>query len=145
MKRILSILIVLFLLVLPVKSFAICGPAPDPFPDFIFSGGFCDNILLVCPTSDYTTIADAMAAADAWDTILVAEGTYNEAVVFAHDNITLRSFGSAENTIITQGTGTTISFATMSGCVVDGFTISLSAADDTTDEVIWSNNNDTTD
>jgi len=145
MKRILSIFVVLFLLVLPVQSFAICGPAPDPGGDWVFPGGFCDNILLVCPTSEYTTIGEAMAVADAWDTIIVAEGTYNEAVTFTGDNITLRSFGSAENTIITQGKGTTISFSTYSGCTLDGFKTTLSAAETTNDEVIWSNNDSASD
>jgi len=145
MKRTLSILIILLTLCLPATSFSICGPAPTPGGDWVFPGGFCDNILLVCPTSEYTTIGAAMNAADAWDTILVAEGTYNEAVVFPHDNITLRSQGSAENTIITQGAGTTVSFGTSSGCTLDGFTVTLSAATATGDEVIYSNNNDTTD
>ena len=140
MKRI-SIFIVLLVLCLPVTSFAICGPAPTPGGDWVFPGGFCDNILLVCPTSEYTTIGEAMAAADGWDTILVAEGTYNEAVVFTQNNLTLRAFGSAENTIITRPTGTVVSFSTKYGCTLDGFTVELSAATATTDRVIYSNNN----
>ena len=136
--------IILLALCLPATSFAFCGPAPDPIGDWVFPGGFCDNILLVCPTSEYTTIEEAMNAADAWDTILVAEGTYNEAVTFSQNNITLRSFGSAENTIITQGAGTTISFSTKYGCTLEGFTVSLSAATSTNDEVIYSNNNSAT-
>lgn len=141
MKRILSIFIVLLSLCLPITAIAVvCGPAPTPGGDWVFPGGFCDNILLVCPTSEYTTITQAMAAADAWDTILVAEGTYNEAVTFSQDNLTLRAFGSAENTIITQAAGTTVSFSTKSGCTLDGFTVSMSASTSTNDEVIFSNN-----
>jgi len=145
MKRILLILTILLTLCLPVTSFSICGPAPIPGGDWVFPGGFCDNILLVCPTSEYETIGAAMNAADAGDTVLVAEGTYTEAVIFPHDNITLRAQGSAENTIITQPAGTTVSFGTTSGCTLDGFTVTLSAATSTEDEVIFSNNNDTSD
>lgn len=144
MKRILSIIVLFLSLCLPVTAFAICGPIPDPPPDWVFPGGFCDNILLVCPTSEYTTITEAMNAADAWDTIYVAEGTYNEAVTFSQNNITLKSFGSAENTVITQAAGTTISTGTKYGCVVDGFTVSLSAATSTNDEVYYSNNGSAT-
>gem|GEM_PF-1186170 len=141
MKRILSIFIVLLALCLPATSFAICGPAPTPGGDWVFPGGFCDNILLVCPTSEYTTIAEAMAAADGWDTILVAEGTYNENVTYTQNNLTLRAFGSKENTIITSPTGTVVSFSTKYGCTLDGFTVSLTAATDTADRAIYSNNN----
>ena len=144
MKRILSIFIVLLALCLPATSFAICGPAPTPGGDWVFPGGFCDNILLVCPTSEYTTITEAMAAADSWDTILVAEGTYSEAVVFTQNHITLRSFGSAENTVITQPNGTTVDFGTKYGCMLDGFTVSLTAATATGDEVIFINSSSLT-
>ena len=81
-----------------------------------------------------------MNAAAAGDTIMVGEGEYDEAVIFSQDNITLRAYGAAENTTITQADGTTISFGTTSGGTVDGFTISLTAADNTNDEVIFSNN-----
>jgi hypothetical protein len=85
-----------------------------------------------------------MNAADGWDTILVAEGTYSEAVVFSQNNITLRAFGSPENTIITQAAGTVVDFNTKYGCTLDGFTVSLSAATSTNDEVIYSNNSHST-
>ena len=123
------------------SAFAICGPAPTPGGDWVFPGGFCDNILLVCPTSEYTTIGEAMAAADSWDTILVAEGTYSENVTYTQNNLTLRAFGSKENTIITSPTGTVVSFSTKYGCTLDGFTVSLTAATDTADRAIYSNNN----
>ena len=123
------------------SAFAICGPAPTPGGDWVFPGGFCDNILLVCPTSEYTTIGEAMAAADGWDTILVAEGTYSENVTYTQNNLTLRAFGSKENTIITSPTGTVVSFSTKYGCTLDGFTVSLTAATDTADRAIYSNNN----
>ena len=144
MKRILSLLVILISLCLPVTSFAICGPAPDPGADWVFPGSFCEDVLLVCPTSEYTTITEAMAAAGAWDTILVVQGTYNEAVTFSQNNLTLKAFGSPENTIITQAAGTTVSFSTKYGCTLEGFTVSLSAATSTNDEVIWSNNNSAT-
>ena len=145
MKRILSILTILLALCLPITSFAICPPAPTPGGDWVFPGGFCDNTLLVCPTSEYETIGAAMNAADAGDIVLVAEGTYTEAVVFPHDNITLRAQGSAENTIITQPTGTTVDFSTTSGCTLDGFTVILSAATATEDRAIFSSNDSTAD
>lgn len=144
MKRILSLLVILISLCLPVSSFAFCGPAPDPGADWVFPGGFCEDVLLVCATSEYTTIAEAMAAAGAWDTILVAQGTYNEAVTFSQNNITLKAFGSSENTIITQAAGTAVSFSTKYGCTLEGFTVSLSASTANTDEVIYSNNNSAT-
>jgi hypothetical protein len=144
MKRILSIFIILLVLCLPTTAFSICGPAPTPGGDWVFPGGFCDNILLVCPTSEYTTIGAAMNAADGWDTIYVAEGTYSEAVVFSQNNITLRAFGSPENTIITQAAGTVVDFNTKYGCTLDGFTVSLSAATSTNDEIIYQNNNSAT-
>ena len=145
MKRILSILTILLALCLPVTSFAICPPAPTPGGDWVFPGGFCDNILLVCPTSEYETIGAAMNAAAAGDIIYVVEGTYVEAVVFSQDNLTLKAYGSPENTIIHMATGIVVSFGTTSGGTLDGFTVRLSAATATEDRAIFSNNDDTVD
>jgi len=147
MKRILSTFIIFLSLCLPVTSSAIiCDPfAPTPGADWIFAGSMCENVLVVCPTSEYETIGAAMTAAAAGDTILVTEGTYVEAVVFTQDNITLKAYGAAESTIIHQATGTVVSFGTKSGCTLDGFTVRLSAATATEDRAIFSNNDDAVD
>ena len=106
------------------------------------------NVLYVGPGCTYTTITLAMAAASAGDTILVAEGTYSEAVTFTQDNITLKAIGSKANTTITQtnvtGNGV-VDFSTKSGCVLDGFTVSATAQTTTTKSTIYSNNNDASD
>lgn len=147
MKRLLSILIILFLLVLPSTVTAIgCPPLPETGDgDWVFPGSMCENVLIVCEFSEFETINSAMAAAAAGDTIMVAEGTYTEAVVFTQDNITLKAYGSPENTTITQAAGTTVSFGTKSGCTVEGFTLTLSASASLNDEVIYSNNDSLTD
>ncbi len=100
------------------------------------------DILLVSPSSAYTTITLAMAAAAAGDTILVSDGTYDEVVTFSQNNLTLESIGGASNTIITQASGTTVDFSTMHGCMVEGFTIAMTAATTTNDEVIRSEHAD---
>lgn len=100
------------------------------------------NTFYVGATSTYTTITLAMAAAAAGDTILVAEGTYAEAVTFSQDNLTLKAMGSAENTIISQATATAVNMSTKSGCVIDGFTVIVSAANGTTDYCVTSANDD---
>jgi len=102
------------------------------------------NTLIVSANSIYTTIGLAMGSAAAGDTILVVEGVYDEAVVFSQNLLTLKAFGSIKNTSITQATGTVVSFGTKAGCVLDGFSVNLSAADNADDLAIYSNNEDAT-
>jgi len=88
------------------------------------------NTLYVGPGCTYTTITLAMAAAAANDTILVAPGTYAEAVTFTQDGLTLKSIGSKSNTIIALATTTAaglVSMSTKIDCTIDGFTINLTA------------------
>lgn len=103
------------------------------------------NAIIVETGTVYATITLAMAAAAVGDTILVAEGSYDEAVTFSQDDLTLKAWGSAENTTITQAAGTTLTFSTKSGCVLDGFTVALTAATASADRVIYSNNDDASD
>ncbi len=55
-------------------------------------------------SGDFATIAEAVAAADDGDTILVAPGTYTEALVIERD-ITLRGDGPREDIVITAPEG----------------------------------------
>jgi len=102
------------------------------------------TVRYVGPSCTYTTIQSALTACVAGDTVLVMPGTYTEAITFAVDNVTLKAVGDYTNTIITQASAQVVSFSTMSGCVVEGFTVSVTAADGTTDYVIYSNNDDAT-
>ena len=102
----------------------------DAYIDAIHTDTIGTNTLLVgTGGKDYTTISLALAAAAAGDTILVAEGTYTEAITFADDNVALRALGRAENTIITQAAANVVNMSTKSGCTIDGFTVRISAAD----------------
>jgi len=105
------------------------------------SGRF-QNTFWVVPDSAFTTISAAMSAASAGDTILVSPGTYTETVTFSQDNISLKAIGSKENTTITQAADDVIAFGTKEGCLLEGFTISVTAADGATDYCI-SGANDT--
>ncbi len=81
----------------------------------------------------YTTIGDAITAAAAGDTILVYPGTYNENVVINKSNITLKSVGGRDSTIIGPGTSVTsyrvinIDGKNLGTITVEGFTIILSS------------------
>ena len=91
------------------------------------------NTLYVGATSTYTTIDAALNAAAAGDTILVSEGTYTETITFDDDNVTVKAIGSKENTTITQTNVNVVDFSTKEGCVLEGFTIDMSASNGTTD------------
>lgn len=103
-------------------------------------GRVCNTFIVEPNSPSIDTISKAMVLAAAGDTILVAPGTYTETVTFSQDNLTLRALGSAENTIITQATATAVDFSTKSGCTIDGFTVSVTAADGITDYCIDSSN-----
>ena len=96
----------------------------------------------VGPNCTYTTINDALDAASDGDTVLVAPGTYNEAIVIHDDHITLKSIGSPQNTIITQATGWTIDIVSHHATLIDGFTINLTSPTATTDANVHHNNAD---
>ena len=103
------------------------------------------NTLFVGPNMAYSTITLALAAVVDGDTILVSEGTYTETITFADDNVTLKALGSKENTTITQAAADAILFGASSGCVLEGFTISITAADAAGDIVIEGSNDDASD
>jgi len=92
----------------------------------------------------YTTIQSAITASSAGDTILVAPGTYTEAITYSVDNLTIKAIGSYVDTIITQAAATTVDFSTMSNCVLEGFTVSVTAADGDADYTLYGNNDGTT-
>ncbi|MCH2134777.1 MAG: right-handed parallel beta-helix repeat-containing protein [Phycisphaerales bacterium] len=78
---------------------------------------------------DYATIAEAVAAANAGDTVLVGEGTWVEHMMIDKD-IVLRASGAREATLIAGGSyyegapaGLTLEGVTP-GCVIEGFTFS---------------------
>ncbi|GEM_PF-510402 len=76
----------------------------------------------------YTTIGAAITAAADGDTILVYPGTYNENVEINKSNITLKSVGGRDSTIIGPGTEPrVIDIKRDLGTItVDGFTVLLS-------------------
>jgi hypothetical protein len=113
---------------------------PDANPGDDGDGGGGDNdggvapdanaapaVLDVCATggATYTTIGDAIAAADPGDTIEVCAGTYNERLVI-EKQLFVRGLGGLESTIIdAQGGGTAIRVdgTPGGGVLIEGFTI----------------------
>ena len=94
------------------------------------------TIRYVGANCQYTTIDSAINASSAGDTILVAPGTYTEAITYDVDNLSIIGIGGKENTTITQAAATVVDFSTMEGCLLGGFTVSLTAADGATDYTI---------
>jgi len=86
----------------------------------------------------YTTIQSALDVCNAGDTVLVAPGTYTEAITYTQDNLTLKALGSYLDTTITQTAAQVVSFSSYKGCILEGFTVSISAADGNTDRCIYS-------
>jgi len=87
--------------------------------------------LEVGPGKTYATINAAITAAAAGDTILVYPGTYNENVLIDKSNLTLKSVGGRDVTIVGPGTGNNengvIYINTGLGLItVEGFTVILS-------------------
>lgn len=81
------------------------------------------NHILVGPntsvsTSDYATIADALANASAGDTIMLQPGIYNETVTIDLDGITLIGLGNVLNTTVGYEYGGTAS--DQSALIVNG-------------------------
>jgi len=111
------------------------------FKDGLYTSGsggssLGDNTLFVGTGCIYTTIQAALDAAAAGDTILVAEGTYTEQITFGDDYVTLKALGSKENTTITQAADVLVNFGTKEGCVLEGFTLSVTAMHAYTDYAI---------
>jgi len=80
-----------------------------------------DNDGLDCPKADYTTIQDAVTAADPGSTILVCAGTYNEWVVIENKNDLRLLAKGAPGTVVldgqnTAGTGCSPASTTASHC-----------------------------
>ena len=102
------------------------------------------NTLLVGPGMTYTTIDAALNAVSSGDTILVTEGTYDEDITYDDDNITIRSLGGKETTIITQAAAVVVTLLNKSGCTLEGFTINVTNADAPTDYCLLADNNHAT-
>ena len=82
------------------------------------------NTRYVGPNCQYTTIQAAITASLAGDTILVAPGTYTEAITYSVDNLTIKAIGSYFDTTIAGSNSSVVSFGGYGGCVLEGFTIS---------------------
>lgn len=106
---------------------------------------FSGNTWYVGAGCPFTTIDAAINACTSGDTILVAEGTYDEAITYDVDNLTIKALGSRESTAISRTNATVVDFSTKSGCVLEGFTVKVTAADGTTDRCITGANDDTSD
>lgn len=88
-----------------------------------------NKILMVGTGMKYTTIQGAIDATDATGyTILVTPGTYSEDITYAYDKTTIIGIGGKENTTITQTSATVVDFSTKSGCVLQGFTVSVTVS-----------------
>jgi C1A family cysteine protease len=73
--------------------------------------------------SPYATIQAAINAASVLDTVVVAPGTYNEAITLK-DNVMVRSSGGASVTTITQASGTIVTSLVLRGLAgIEGFTV----------------------
>ncbi len=102
---------------------------------FTLAASFAQAATINVP-ADYTTIQGAIDNAVAGDEILVGPGTYNESPTILTDNITLKSTGGRDVTIINaQGATNALSIGDVTGSfsptgsypqeiTVDGFTIS---------------------
>jgi parallel beta-helix repeat protein/predicted outer membrane repeat protein len=77
------------------------------------------------PDDDFATIQNAINAASTGDTIYVADGTYNENILFPRGkNITLISENGAGATVIDgDNEGSVVTFAAGNNSTLDGFTI----------------------
>ncbi len=73
--------------------------------------------------SPYATIQAAINAASVLDTVVVAPGTYNEAIVLK-DDVMVRSSGGSSVTTIADGSGTVVSAVGLQGLAcLEGFTV----------------------
>jgi Hint domain len=82
------------------------------------------------PTPNYTSIAAAITAASAGDTVQVAAGTFNEAVI-VNKAITLRGAGASSTTITQSGTTNTLRII-KAGAVVQDMTVAYTNTNTTT-------------
>lgn len=95
---------------------------------FIFPGSIygTPGILEVGAGKTYTTIQSAINAAAAGDTIVVAAGTYNEAVVINKANLIIQSetkFGAIIRPLTTPANSGAALYINANGATIDGFEI----------------------
>lgn len=122
------------------------GGAPSNLEDIIMARRRCSTVATVCVIllatsahadtihvpADYSTIQDAINAAQNGDEIVVAPGTYYEAIDFLGKNLSLRSVEGPGLTTI-DATGLDVSVITMNGFqedgTLEGFTITGGVGD----------------
>ena len=125
MKKLLFLIVAIVVLGLIVAG---CGipvvpPVEQNEPSSLTKAGIT---LTVGPSGcDFTTIQAAITAANPFDTIQVAAGTYNEgALVFDKDDITLIGSGTEATTIVTSSTTYGVSvLSDVDYITIKGFTI----------------------
>ena len=94
------------------------------------------NILVVDPSGgEYTTIQSALDVATDGDCVLVTPGTYNEALTFQDDNITLRSLGGRGATISREDVNV-IDFGAYTGIYLEQLEINLDFTSTVTADMI---------
>lgn len=102
------------------------------------------NVITVATAdADHTTIQAAIDAASAGDVILVAPGTYTETITYDLDRLSIVSEGGPNVTTITQVADDIVAFGVTSGCLLEGFTLSVTAASGSGDYLISGANDGT--
>jgi parallel beta-helix repeat protein len=87
--------------------------------------------------ADFTTIQEAVTAANAGDTIIVKDGTYTENVV-VDKSLVIRSENGAEQTIVqAANTNADVFKVTAENVTIDGFTVSGATSMGRSGIVIW--------
>ena len=80
------------------------------------------TVRYVGPNCSYTTITGALADCTSGDTILVAPGTYTEAITYTANNLSIVGLGGKGNCTITK-TAAAVVTCNYSNCRIEGFTI----------------------
>lgn len=82
-------------------------------------GSFAVNAAELKVPESYSTIQSAVDAASSGDTVLIAEGNYDEVVQITKNGLTLKAAGSTSGTVLNG----TVNIESSYGTVIDGLTI----------------------